>query len=234
LVYYYEGHGGAGLPPKFLIIQNPENPDDPDGGEPSRYMAASRLDPEARTPPPMDTCEESIRRFFKAFCEAIMRYEDGRSSWYTSPLPEKEYEDLIYKVYDVPKRARGQHTGFEARADPLGLREFFQKQDPAFNDAMFAAALYMRTDFTASILYYEHYLRLLRRMQPGAIGSERAAAGPAAGRRALLEMWAECVWLLLVLRVRVVLWVFVRVLLVRRRRGRVWCGLWGVCSREYF
>ena len=39
--------------------------------------------------------------------------------WYTIPesLPEKQYEDLIYKVYDVPKRARYQHTDFEARAD---------------------------------------------------------------------------------------------------------------------
>ena len=174
LLCYYEGHGSAA--PKFLIIQNPENPDNPDGEETSRYMAASRLEPDA---PPMDTCEESIRRFFDAFCQAIMRYENGRSLWYTTPasLPEKEYEDLIYKVYDVPKRARGQHTGFEARADPRGLREFFQKQDPAFNDAMFTAALYMRTDPTASILYYEHYLTLLRRVQPSAIAPAGATAG---------------------------------------------------------
>ena len=103
---------------------------------------------------------------------------------------------MIYKVYDVPRRAGDQYafhisTNYEAQADPRGLREFFQKQDPAFNDAMSAAALYMRTDPTASILYYEHYLGVLRRALPSTIARAGAAAGPGTERRALLEMRAR-------------------------------------------
>jgi hypothetical protein len=187
LEYYYEGHGSAELA-KVLIIENPINAD---GEETPRYMAASRLEPEARPPPPIDL-EDDIRRLFRRFCDAMRAYENDS---YTRK-PKDEYYSLIYTIYDVPKRAEGQHPNYEAQADPLDLREFFQKQEPAFNDAMFAAALYIwrdRADCSGPadlILYYEHYLRLLRRTLPSQIAPALDAARPAAGQRALLDMRA--------------------------------------------
>jgi len=135
----------------YLLVENPDKDDN------TRYIARDL------TPlKPMEQCEKDIRRCFKTFCDEL-----GRLAVHTNRDPNSpgwEYNNLLWTIYDVPKHARGQRSGFERAEDPQGLREFFQKRTPEFNDAMFVAALVINFDPTEQILYYEHVLEKLHSM----------------------------------------------------------------------
>ena len=113
----------------------------------------------------MGAYEKSIRIVFKNFCDAMDSYSELRRQNRFAQAPAWEYDNLLWKIYDVPKRERGQ-SDFETHADPQGLREFFQKHTTVFNDAMVIAAVVINLDPTRSILYYEHVLKVLQRLQP--------------------------------------------------------------------
>jgi hypothetical protein len=93
----------------------------------------------------------------------MARYEDTRWQNRNARVSERELEDVLYSVHDVPQRARAQ-SDFANGEDPQGLQQFFQTETPAFNDAMFMAAVVMNVDPTLVILYYEHILKVLQRM----------------------------------------------------------------------
>jgi hypothetical protein len=154
LLYYFHD---ADPVPRNLIIENPNARDS------DHYMAATRIAPDTPDPPPPDATEQHIRSNFLAFWHAMARYEDTRWQNRNARVPERELEDVLYSVYDVPQRARDQ-SDFANGEDPQGLQQFFQTETPAFNDAMFMAAVVMNVDPTLAILYYEHILKVLQRM----------------------------------------------------------------------
>jgi hypothetical protein len=150
LLYYVNSE----VKSRYLLVENPDVEDD------THYMIGTSR------PKPMERCEKEIRISFKNFCEAIGRYQDARQQNRNAESPVWDYNNLLWKIYDVPKCARVQRSGFEGPEDPQGLREFFQKCNPEFNDAMFVAALVINFDPTEPILYYEHVLKKLHSIKP--------------------------------------------------------------------